>query len=244
MCVRIQELGSNYLLRFLRNTTCLFVAMSLYYGTCAPAAASNLRTLFSSVGTIATGSAESPRVIDPKIDVHEADYLREIETRRWPDTKLPLKIYITITGERGFDDKLCALIRKAFSQWITTQSSLAVEYVYEYGKADIVLERAGMGEMLDGSAGKTHYDVDMTSRALKRPVTRVRVNLYCPSGRGYDLDAEATDIFYGLALHEAGHALGLDGHSSDPDDIMFVKSTNLKLSRRDLASIVHLYPKP
>jgi Matrixin len=239
----MQLFRSDYALLALRNTTCLFVAMALHYATCAPAVASNSRTIFSSAGTIAAGSTESPRVIDPKIDVHEPDYLREIEVRRWPDTKLPLKVYITITGDRGFDDKLCALIHKAFRQWVTTQSSLDFEYVYEYGKADIVVERAGMGEMLDGSAGKTHYDVDMTSHALKRPVTRVRVNLYCPSGRGYDLDAEATDIFYGLALHEAGHAFGLDGHSSDPDDIMFVKSTNLKLSRRDLASIVHLYPK-
>jgi hypothetical protein len=206
------------------------------------ALAAHTKTAVSAAGASENLGAP-PRVIDPRVDAREADYLGEIEAHRWPITKMPLKVYIAVTGDRGFDNKLCALIGKAFVQWTTTQSSLEVERVYDYGKADIVVERIAFADMSEGSAGRTFYDYDMTSRELKRPIIRARVNLYCPGGRASDLDAEASDVFYNLCLHEAGHAFGLDGHSSDPEDAMFAKSTNMKLSRRDLASIIHLYPK-
>jgi hypothetical protein len=218
-------------------------ALTIHFSTFAPAIAAELKTIFDPTGAIAFNLSEPPRVIDPKIDKHEADYLHEIEVRPWPNKKMPLKLYISLTGERGFDEKLSALIAKAFMQWITVQSSLEIVPVNEYGKADIVVERIPFSEMSDGSAGRTFYDYDMTSRELKHPVIRARVNLYCSSGRASDLDSEATDALFNLGMHEAGHAFGLDGHSADPEDVMFAKSTNMKLSRRDLASIIHLYPK-
>ncbi len=48
---------------------------------------------------------------------------------------------------------------------------------------------------------------------------------------------------YGVALHEIGHALGIQGHSKNNNDIMF-PTTNIigvHTSRRDVNTIMHIY---
>jgi predicted Zn-dependent protease len=48
-----------------------------------------------------------------------------------------------------------------------------------------------------------------------------------------------------VCLHEIGHALGLGGHTTNPDDIMFYTSSLADvakhLSDRDRATLVRLY---
>ena len=46
-----------------------------------------------------------------------------------------------------------------------------------------------------------------------------------------------------IALHEIGHALGINGHSSDSKDIMFmsVDKNQTTLSRRDVETLKALY---
>jgi len=188
-------------------------------------------------------SSSSARKIDPAILPHEADYLMEIDVHRWPESKMPLKVFVFASGEHGFDLRQTELILKAMSQWLCSQSTLRLTSVNDYMKADVVIARVGYDDLPAGFGGHTLYDYDPKNRSSKPEVIRARTNLYCASGNFADLSDKDADVLYTLAMHEAGHAFGLDGHSSNPDDIMFAKTTNMGLSRRDLATIVHVYPK-
>jgi hypothetical protein len=63
-----------------------------------------------------------------------------------------------------------------------------------------------------------------------------------PSGRGKE---PAFDVIYGTMFHELGHALGLAGHSPDPNDVM---GRGARLDRspteRGRATLRALYAKP
>lgn len=52
-----------------------------------------------------------------------------------------------------------------------------------------------------------------------------------------------SDLFYTIALHEIGHSLGLAGHSSNPNDLMYpvTGAKNVTFSRRDLTTFKLLY---
>ena len=54
-----------------------------------------------------------------------------------------------------------------------------------------------------------------------------------------------SNFIYSVALHEIGHALGINGHSSSKGDIMYPSSLNVKerqqLSARDIKTIKWLY---
>jgi predicted Zn-dependent protease len=183
-------------------------------------------------------------VVDPKILPHEADYLAQMTVRRWPDSNMPLKVFVIPANQQhGFDAAEADLILKGFNQWLCRESTLRLTTVNDYMKADIVILRVGYEDLPPGFGGHTLYDYDPKNHSSNPPVVRSRTNLYCASGNFADLSDSEKDVLYTLAMHEAGHAFGLDGHSSDPDDVMFAKSTITGLSRRDLATIVHVYPK-
>ena len=64
-----------------------------------------------------------------------------------------------------------------------------------------------------------------------------------PKGQPYNKDQ-----FYTVALHEIGHALGLGGHSADPNDIMYytgdyIDETTIKkdITKRDMNTLNLLY---
>ena len=50
---------------------------------------------------------------------------------------------------------------------------------------------------------------------------------------------------YGVALHEIGHALGIQGHSKNNNDIMFPTTNTIGVhtSKRDVNTIMHIYSK-
>jgi predicted Zn-dependent protease len=192
--------------------------------------------------TCAPALSGPERVIDPKILPLESDYLGDMILHKWPDSKRPLRVFVSPPNERGFDAREADTIMRAVGQWLNAQCTLSVVPESDYMKADIVFNRVASYDELPqyGSAGYTYYDYDPKNR---KQVMRTRTLLYCPNPNYGDLSETEREAFYTLAMHEAGHAFGLDGHSSEPEDIMFAKATAANPSRRDLATIIHVYPK-
>jgi len=63
----------------------------------------------------------------------------------------------------------------------------------------------------------------------------------------YDIlgNAQQEETIFAVSLHEMGHALGLLGHSENPDDVMFVRNHKVaKLSGGDIRTIRTLYSMP
>ena len=63
----------------------------------------------------------------------------------------------------------------------------------------------------------------------------------------YDIlgNAQQEETIYAVSLHELGHALGILGHSENPDDVMFVRNHKVaKLSGADIRTIRTLYSMP
>jgi tetratricopeptide (TPR) repeat protein len=58
-------------------------------------------------------------------------------------------------------------------------------------------------------------------------------------------NAQKEETIYAVSLHEMGHALGILGHSENPDDVMFVRNHKIaKLSDNDVRTIRTLYSMP
>lgn len=68
-------------------------------------------------------------------------------------------------------------------------------------------------------------------------MTKSYVNLSAPSYDNKDMSPRAKEQLFNLALHETGHALGIDGHSPSGLDVMYFKSPLIKLSDRDANTI-------
>ena len=80
-----------------------------------------------------------------------------------------------------------------------------------------------------------------TSSYGREVVTKSFVNLSAPSYDSKDMTPRAKELLFNLALHETGHALGIDGHSPSGLDVMYFKSPLIKLSDRDASTIRKIY---
>jgi tetratricopeptide (TPR) repeat protein len=156
--------------------------------------------------------------------------------QRWNDSAKV--IYITIkpgSSVPGWKPKMAGYVKDAFSEWERAlNGQIRFEYTIDPGLTDIVVDWNQKSKGMQVG----HQNIRWHNNTITN--ADIIIAMQNPQGRLLS-DAE---IKY-IALHEIGHALGIRGHSKNPDDIMYtsIQPQNTRLTDRDIATIRALYTR-
>jgi hypothetical protein len=154
--------------------------------------------------------------------------------RRWPDRwGKPIKLHLVQGGAPGYLPKMAGFARDAFDRWEQTGVGVRFQVVSDSADADVVIRWIDQFDF--DRAGQTDLTWDQAGR-----VRRASISLALRTHTGAVLPDAA---LLSVAVHEAGHALGLP-HSSDTNDVMFPATRTGTLTERDRRTIEVLYRLP
>ncbi len=141
--------------------------------------------------------------------VCRAEAAPPLRLRHWP--QFPVRVYLP--PPRPGQAKEVQTVLTGFDEWVTASHGF-VRYVRVSDKtqAEITVEFVpgrflASGAKSAGTVGET--TVFSSAGVLKKASVRLAEGAAAPE------DLQAT------AAHEFGHALGISGHSDDPDDLMY-----------------------
>jgi hypothetical protein len=154
--------------------------------------------------------------------------------RRWPDRwGKPIRLHIVEGGAPGYLPRMAGIARDAFDRWEQTGVGIRFEVVSDSADADVMIRWIDHFDF--DRAGQTDLTWDQLGR-----VRRASISLALRTHTGTVLPDAA---LLSVAVHEAGHALGLP-HSSDTNDVMFPATRTGTLTERDRRTIEVLYRLP
>ncbi len=154
--------------------------------------------------------------------------------RRWPDRwGKPIRLYLVEGGAPGYLPRMAGFAREAFDRWEQTGVGFRFQVVSDSTNADVMVR------WIDRFAFDRAGQTDLTWDQLGR-VRRASISLALRTHTGAILPDAA---LLSVAVHEAGHALGLP-HSSDTGDVMFPATRTSVLTERDRRTIEVLYRLP
>lgn len=192
---------------------------------------------------------EEEKVKSKMYPSNSSDYLDKLtaedNVNRWPKKKMPLKVYIQPSSRaRGFQPQFPEIAREAFIAWYrASKKKVAFKFVDSLDEADINLEwtdkrlRTNNDKRERMKAGLTTSTATVSGIIKKARIQVRTLNPFTKKGTPEDQVVET-------CLHEIGHSLGLNGHSTNQSDIMYLGVTKRQLpalTRRDKATISKLY---
>lgn len=175
------------------------------------------------------------------------DYLSEIRSDGyfcWPSSKRPLKVYFQPgNGVPGYKSRFVGCLSSCFDEWVTASNGqISWSRVDLPSQADVVVRWTNtVTERAEGTeAGRTKTFASYNTATNCGTIHGAQMLLLT---RLPEREFTADELRRAY-LHEVGHALGIAGHSKDPNDIMYYAVTehaNPHLDDRDKATIDHLY---
>ena len=184
-------------------------------------------------------------------DKNSPDYLSDLfngKGGRWPSEKMPLKVFFKPADSvMHYRKEFKSILENAFNQWATaTEGRLQWIEVSTSDNADIVCAWEESPDAAASEGGYVDHKGDTASDGTWI-LEHANLTLFTLSKDPFPpwklLPLSDKQAQY-ISAHEVGHALGMYGHSSNSDDIMFyIVSMNPKtqLSQRDKNTILLLY---
>lgn len=189
------------------------------------------------------------------INTNASDYLEELvaknDAERWAPQRMPIKVYIQDPrAVAGFRPEFISIFFAALSTW-SNASRNKISFVsarYE-SEADLTLSFTSHPEDIAQKPGEPPIEQGLARMLIAREdgsrygrieKATIQILVNHPSNGKPCSDEEIKET----CLHEIGHTLGLNGHSSGPSDIMhWVQSFRQlpALTKRDRNTIAALY---
>lgn len=138
---------------------------------------------------------------------------------RW--SSFPIKVNIDMPS--NLPDYYKEEIARAFKRWNLAAGFVSFEFVKDKSLSDIEISFKNTPSNLCDKNG-CKYVVAYTTPIIKGHILKkMTITVYNKDPEGkYFTDKE----IYNTLLHEIGHALGIMGHSYNPDDLMYMSSTS------------------
>ena len=144
-------------------------------------------------------------------------------------------ITVAFVHDANYTGQRQAVITAGFQQWVTATRGMVSFKVIEGTRNAQVVVRCDPGR--DDSVTSTSFDptTDLLSHAV------MRVGVANPDDHRLPMPLEDLQ---GVSAHEFGHALGINGHSANPGDLMYpVIDENRSITSRDLNTLKWAYSR-
>lgn len=121
-------------------------------------------------------------------------------------------------------------IQQAINNWNAKVSgSVMLQLVSGPATTGITISFVSSGSLPDGAIGRTEVTFTNLNQILQLATVKIDQNL-------------SDDFETQVITHELGHALGIDGHSTDPNDLMFARAhLPTAITARDMDTILLAY---
>lgn len=174
-------------------------------------------------------------------DNSETDYLQStlaVGRERWSAERQPVKVYIEDgSAVPNYKPEFLKVLKQSFADW-QTASGESVKFTFVSNKDDAAIDVSWVNDQSQmenpAEAGLCKTIID--GQGLKS--ARILIGLF-----KVEYSEPTPESVRATCLHEVGHACGLQGHSQNPADIMYLdvaKSTSV-LSARDKETIRKFY---